>query len=384
MIVAFTFMLKGEGLASYKAWMPKERWQWLVGLVMFGLMVKYSLHGLKNASPGDFASFWWAGKLFTEGKDIYIPITGAALNVYLPLHAILMAPLALLPINFAFLLWQIGQLLALWASFRLLEHLSPEKEQKICRTRFWLTLLLALPPLLNNWFHGQYNHWLLLGTLITLKWLSEGREWMSGIVMGFLLSIKPFQLLGFLLLTVLKGLWRFVLVCIGIICFGVVLLPSLLWGFKGSVLLLTRWHERISYHAIWFGWESRSLTISLYRLLTPCNVSPQPDHPITVNVLNFPSAFALGIVTITALFIFTLVIWHCRNPMTLMDKQRFLWETSLFLTTTLLLSTRTEMHHGVMLVPTFLAFSRLYCSPEKTMAISQESDDYGVGILCLT
>jgi uncharacterized membrane protein (GlpM family) len=350
---------------------PKRWWHFGLTAVVGFLLIKHLVARLVDTT-GDFASFWWAGRLFLLGQDIYAPIPGVLPNVYPPLHALLMAPFALLPEKAAFLLWQMGQLFAIGMSFRLLELILDIQDEK-SNDRYWLTLLLAFPALIDNWAHGQYNHVLLLGITFMLWFLRCRKEMVGGCLLGILLSVKPFQILPLMAWLAIKRSWRALLGgSVAALC-GIIVVPLLIWGWKGATGLLNRWHQQVAPHAFEVSWVSVSLTSTLYRMLTHCNVSDQPEEQIFVNLFNLPSWIVTFLLAVLIAVAVSLTVWICRRPIQATSPLELLYEVGWILTVTLTFSPRTEGHHWVLLLPVFFLIAHYLVSEERaTKSLSRK------------
>jgi len=341
--------------------MPRRWWQWVILLVLVWEWGQATVPRLlpPDALLGSFDAFWWAGHCVVSGRDIYSPPPNTTeRNVYPPFHAILMAPIALLPKKVAFFLWQVGQLVVLAFCFWLMERMG-EFSVSQREGRIWLSLLLVLPFLEHNFVWAQYNHWLLLGLLGFLSLLNRRRFLESGCLLGFIVSLKPFHLPLVLFWLILKREWRIILaflISAGTFTF---LLPACVWGWQGAWSLLMRWHDKVAPNAFCVTEPCGGLPSTLFRLLTPANVSLEPEKPLTVNFLTLPTSLVSVILMLLAALLIALIISECRQPLAMTNGLRALYEMALVLTVSLLLSPRTEKHHCLLLLPaTFLIADR--------------------------
>jgi len=330
---------------------PRRWWQWLL-VVVVGLLALKEFYLRLKGTTGDFATFWWAGKLCLLGRNIYASVPGILPNVYAPLGALLMVPLALLPEKIAFIIWQIGQLWAIGASLLLLERFLEARDGKT-HERFWLTLFLAFPALLSNWTYGQFNHLVLICIVVMLWFLKQGQEGIAGAALGLILSVKPFHLLPLLAWLLLKRCRKGVFGAVVVSFFGITVIPTLFWGWRGVIELLGDWWRQFTPHIFCVSWVSGSLVSTLYRLLTPCNVAGEINEKLFVNLISLPEWVVTGLVVILSVIAVSVTVWLCRYPLYETSPLQLLWETSWVLTVTLTLSTRTEKHHWVILLPAF-------------------------------
>jgi hypothetical protein len=334
--------------------MPRRWWQWVILLVLIWDWGRTTVPRLltPDALLGSFDAFWWAGHCVISRRDIYSPPPNTTeRNVYPPFHALLMAPIAILPKKVAFFLWQVGQLVVLIFCFWWMEKIgafgASHREGRI-----WLSLLLVMPFLEHNFIWAQYNHWLLLTLLGFLLLLNRQRFLESGCLLGFIFSVKPFHLPLILFWLILKREWcTFLAFLLSAVTFTL-LLPACIWGWHDAWSLLLRWHEKVAPNAFCVTTPCGGLPSTLFRLLTPVNVSLEPEKPLTVNFLTLPSPLVSGIMTILAVLLIILIVSECRQPLTMTNGLRTLYEMALVLTVSLLLSPRTEKHHCLLLLPT--------------------------------
>lgn len=349
----------------------KHWWQRLLTLLV-GFLALKDFYRCLRSTTGDFATFWWAGKLYLLGQDIYASVPGVMPNVYAPLNALLMAPLAVLPEKVAFIIWQVGQLWVIGASFWLLEHFLEVKDSKT-NERLWFTFFLVFPALLSNWAYGQYNHLTLLCVVVMAWFLKQKQEGIAGAVLGFMLSVKPFQILSLFAWLLIKQCWKGVFGAIVVFLFGTMFIPAIFWGgWQKTFELLGDWLRQVTLYAFCVSWVSGSLTSTLYRLLTPCNVADKVDEQAFVNLVSLPEWFVTGLVFILFIAAVTLTLWFCRQPLRETSPLQLLWEISWVLTITLTLSTRTEKHHWVVLLPAFFLLAHGIISLKSPKTLSQQ------------
>jgi len=301
--------------------MPRRWWQWVILLVLIWDWGRATVPRLLTPDSllGSFDAFWWAGHCVVSGRDIYSPPPNTTeRNVYPPFHALLMVPIAILPKKVAFFLWQLGQLMALAFCFWMMERISafPASQRE---GRVWLSLLLVLPFLEHNFIWAQYNHWLLLGLLGFLLLLNRQRFFEGGCLLGFIVSLKPFHLPLVLFWLILKREWRTLLAfLLSAVTFSF-LLPTFIWGWHGAWSLLVRWHEKVAPNAFCVMTPCGGLPSTLFRLLTPANVSLEPEKPLMVNFLTIPPSLVSGIVMILAVSFIIMIVSECRQPLAKMN-----------------------------------------------------------------
>jgi len=336
---------------------PKCWWHWIVFSVFWLCMFIHLVTRLFGKTA-DFATFWWAGRLLLKGKDIYTPVQGVMPYVYPPFFAVLMIPFSLLPQKIAYLLWQLGQIIGLAWSYYELEKILFEKADSQATDRLWLTLLLWSPFVIDNWRVGQSNHLQLICLTAMTLFLTQRKQKEAGFMLGLAIATKPFFLAPVLIWLVIKRLWWNFFTCIVTATVLIWFIPILILGSDGVKDLFLRWYEQASTTAaggLLMTARDKSLTSSLYRLLTPVNVSLDPNQPVFVNWLNLSPQIAMAIVLIIGITIATVTFWHCyRCPTVETDNHRLVWEIGLILNATMLLLPLIERHHCLLMLPTFL------------------------------
>ena len=226
----------------------------VVGLL--GLFVGLGLSTIHRAGLGDkertdFTVYHAAGQAVLDGTPLY-----EAKNVrgwyymYLPIFAVLMVPLAVLPKVVAagvFYLLSVAALLHLTATSARLATTG--------RTRappaFWVgvaALLLAGWPWMSGLTRGQASVMLSWLTVLSVAAFVRGGaagRWGGAVALSLATLIRVFPgLLGLWLL--LRGQWKSAIACAvaGLVLLMVV--PSLVFGPRGNVALLGQWYATVA------------------------------------------------------------------------------------------------------------------------------------------
>lgn len=241
----------------------------------------------------DFPLYWQAARDLMSGRSPYDVTTGLHGYVYLPWFALLLGPLALLPLPAAAACWYVVNLgfiaLATRALLDALDSVLPA-----WRTRVLVLATLPLAGLFHdNLVLGQANLLLLLLVAATVQgaWAPRA-NWAHGIPLGLAAALKmPAAIL--LLPLVLRARGRAVL---GFAA-GVLLalaLPLLTTGGPAGARLLRDWHAKVIAPAL-AGTLQGSRTIdqsphaALRRLLV--DEPAYSGHAVNVAALD-PEAFA--------------------------------------------------------------------------------------------
>jgi len=243
----FPASVSGRTRAVLDTW-PKCLIALLALALVIGLGVT-TVHRATALDPalhrGDFTLYRAAGQAVLNGSDIYQAhnIRG---NYYLspPLPAILMAPLALLPVFWGSLL---VYLLYLWM-FGHTVHLAVQLARRFFPARppdaFWLyvlTVLLVLTPSLSG--ISRQNPSLVVTYFLTLSLalFLRNRPWSAGLALAGGIAVKVWPAL-FVVYFLAKRRWMMVLTASVWLAVLVLVVPSLAFGVRGNIELLRRWY----------------------------------------------------------------------------------------------------------------------------------------------
>ena len=150
----------------------------------------------------DLSVYRYGGRAVLDGVDVYYrddPVTGYPFT-YPPFAAVLMVPLALLPVWLSAALWTGASAAALAAAVSVVLRASGRS------TPGWLIALLVatavlLEPVWQNFAFGQINALLMLAVLVDM--VRPERRW-SGVLVGLAAGVKLTPLV-FVVLLVLVG-----------------------------------------------------------------------------------------------------------------------------------------------------------------------------------
>ena len=171
--------LTSQGLA-------RARGRSIALLLTYGAVL--SALAVHNEWGRDFASFYASAVSLARGSDPYTVITpGAATNINLPHVIVVSRPLAALPFDAAFALWQVLQLTAWGALFILL----PRNDQSSWSPEFVAAAALY-PGTLAQIAQGQWGFLLALLVMLAFRSQLASREITAGVWIGIVTALKPF------------------------------------------------------------------------------------------------------------------------------------------------------------------------------------------------
>jgi hypothetical protein len=201
-------------------------------------------------AKGDFEAFIHAANAIASGANLYATPSrptaeGGLYYIYLPLFAIVLFPLTLLPIEISIVIWTaLNAFLVYWIVGAFYELVSGEKLADLGFADKWIfalvPVLLTGRFLLHHFYYGQANIFVMAIIVLGLKLLNRKRGDLGGLCIGIAIVVKmiaaPFAMWLFTRLNPreLLGL------AAGIIL-GVILVPSLIIGFDTNWAYVSHW-----------------------------------------------------------------------------------------------------------------------------------------------
>jgi Glycosyltransferase family 87 len=213
----------------------------------------------------DFEVYWKAGARAAHAEPLYRTDDGHFQFKYLPGFAVLAIPLGFFPLHAAKLLWFATSVVLLVLLLRLNASL-PLERRKPAR---WLIVILVIV------FGKFYAHELVLGQVnilfafvatCALVAMKSGRELAAGVLIAAAIIIKPYAVLFLPWLIARRQAMSIVSAFGGLA--GALVLPTLLYGFDGNVVLHREWwrtvtettapnlsvYDNVSLAAMYFRW----------------------------------------------------------------------------------------------------------------------------------
>lgn len=213
-------------------------------VVLAILTVKAYLEG----EPGDFIHFYDAARAVWKGEHLYTyEELETELNwyAYLPLFAVLLAPLALLPLSVAGSLWAVANVAMLGIMLFIcarecVSRLELPSRQGTLAAIMLVAMLPMLDKLRQELELGQSDILIGLCMVLGLAW-SDRRPILAGVMLGVATNVK-LQGLIFLPYLIVRGRWRQAGALVG---------SSLLFALGGS--LLWGWERNLDYLRVSLG-----------------------------------------------------------------------------------------------------------------------------------
>ena len=199
----------------------------LVAAVLFGVRAKGQMY--------DFGVYLTAGSRVVAGENLYRVEDGHWQFKYLPVFAVFVAPLSLLPPVAARAVWFGFSLAVLILFVNRALRLLPDRTVSD-RVLVWVTILAMGKFYVREIGLGQSNLLLAVLALLALDASRRGREEWSGAALALATMVKPYAILFWPYLVVRRR-YRAAAWFVGVLLAGV-LLPAVRYGFDGNVQLL--------------------------------------------------------------------------------------------------------------------------------------------------
>lgn len=255
------------------------RWAWWIGCLLILLTVGWYASAQNQYWYDFFKGYYHSGRKIIGRQDLLYDASCYG-YVNFPLLAYVFVPFAKLPKELAGpLFFLIGYLSILSLAYWLVKFSGAKGWSR------WVILafLAVSGPLDYSVWLGNITHIIMLGMLLLLWWFKQGRQWLTGFLLGVVGLIKIPLILpaGYFFI---RRQWR--VVGGGLLIFGLVLGLSL-WLIPFS--LNTTWLDRcilsFSGHPV-PAYNNQAVSGFLAREFMPGNLSWEPQSP--------PAGFALA------------------------------------------------------------------------------------------
>ena len=267
-------------------------------LAFWALLFGLAAHGIFLAAHGpalDFGIYCRAALRFLHAQPLYPEEDGPWVFKYAPAAAFFFAPLALLPVRLANLIWNLSSVAALGLSARALSLQADPRGWP--RTRLFALLALA-QPLLLELRYGQVDLMLLALLVFAIKH-SRDRPALSGLLAAAAILLKPPALL---VLAVFALRRHFRAIGATALSAAALWLPVFFrYGLHGTRVLAASWIETLARTTLpWaLGANPQGLPTVLLGALRSFQLEPSP------RTLLAAQGFAL--------LVFTGVLWRVRD-----------------------------------------------------------------------
>ena len=304
-----------------------NRSQLFILLVLMFVVVAYFIN--VTVKGGDFASYIEAANKMLNGANIYEPPFNHLRYSYSPFWAMVLTPLALLPLRVGIFIWLIISVLILWRSIYILRNYFDIKFQNVKMDRLlWFLIILYMSRFIElNFHHTQMTIFLLWAMLESLILLEQNQEWKVGILIGvsIIIKIMPIVLLPYFIYR------RKIIATIATIgtCIATFWMPIIFLGKQRFDELNASWYAILRPDNPDFKWDMvdyfpHNLSALLYRLLTPT----QAPYIRNIVTMDYYTATLFIIAIIGLLVLFTLYFLGSLPFTSSFSKQHSLYELS--------------------------------------------------------
>jgi hypothetical protein len=324
---------------------------------------------------GDQRVFIHAARLMLHGGDVInIPDSYGLYYVYPPFFAFLNIPLSFLPVGVVIVFWTVASVFLLgWSMAAFYAGMTGHPFFSLpARTRWvvvFFTLVLSARFIIFHLQGGQSDIFVLALAIYGLILCSRKQELRAGIAIGFSIVLK--------ILTLPFVFWflaqRSKRVLAGIVlgCLVGVMLPAVLVGFEKDLYYHQQWFEKVFMtnaieKEIPSGVGNLSPRAQLNRFFRHTTTFEYHGHGYRFTIVELPPRVVavLGWMLIVAIVL--AIFWYARryrNSPTLISQ----WGGyALVFSLIPSFSTWTEVHHLVLLVPSYLYVVHLWYTRQVT------------------
>jgi hypothetical protein len=221
----------------------RARWAGIAGLVLLAVAAVLAFQGRAGHLMHDFEVYRTAGIRALSGENLYRVEDGHWQFKYLPAFALLIAPIAALPVMAARGIWFFSSIALLVVLLNRSLRLLPDR-RRAAAFLVCLTILALGKFYVREVGLGQSNLLLAVVVLLAVAALGARREGTAGILLAVATIVKPYAIL-FLPYLVARRRTR-AAAAFSVTLLLAVLLPALHYGFSGNVALLGGWWDTIT------------------------------------------------------------------------------------------------------------------------------------------
>ena len=259
---------------------PRLRWLVVLALVLIAAVAYIARIQYEMI---DFITWRQSAVRALQAEPLYRPEDGHYQFKYLPMFAVVMAPLGTLSQDVGKLIWFAISVVFLAALLRWSVVALPDRRLSLV-TLLVTTVILMAKFYVHELLLGQTN--LLLGVLLVgaLLAVQRDRALSAGALIGAAVFVKPYALILMPWLFVAKG-WRAAAMAASVVTTGL-LLPATVYGWIGNLDLLRGWlrtvtdstapnllgNDNVSIAAMWAKWLGPGSSATVLTLVTLASI----------------------------------------------------------------------------------------------------------------
>ncbi len=334
-----------------------KRKSYLITILGIGVLfiIISILEGLNVGQGGDFTVFWYAGKNFSEGNDLYSRIGGAERFIYPPFAAMLFQLLALFPLKFAAIIYTFFNLLLyvfiVYLTRSIVNLINPIDEKKL-NYIFFFALLLSFRFFWYHLMFIQMNELVLALCLTGILLFLKNKETAAVICFVIATFIKVIPIF-FLIWMAFRGSLKSYLKGAIVVLFCVAL-PIVWRGIDSGIIDLQHYYtsflEPFQQGRVEPNFQNYSLSAAIYKISLPMSDGQGYNY----NLLHWNESLAKRVYFYSFLLIFILFL-SCLAYLKFRKKKTTIFEVALILIVTHLLSGITWEYHLVSLLFVYIA-----------------------------
>ncbi len=355
----------GDSFYMIKGQILPEQYSKILLYSLFAIVCLYSISkGLKSKEISDFYTFWFAGRNFWTGNELYFNTNGQHLRGYLypPISAGILSlfTFSFLPHKVAAVLFSIIQVVMMVTCLRIsIMIINSFSKVAVKKSSVFFSVLLLLPFFGNTINLLQANFILLLFILLFIKAYINEKNLASGFFLALAIMFKVLPVL-FLPWLVIRGNKR-VLINTTLFMLIMFLIPFAIRGYDQSIK---------DYQGMYLSLEKKiptfenadykptdkgiSLRTTLYNFLNRAYLNPH-DTPAPEIIMN------VSILFVSLLYVAWLIL--LRALRTNLSEKEF----ALIFLFIPIISAATESHHLVILFFPLLALLHNFGQTNKIL-----------------
>jgi len=321
-------------------------------------------------SLNDFRVYYEATKALIAGDQVYgIAFgLGSGLFKYSPFVSFLFIPFSILPFSVSGILYILFIVTALILSFLLCQRILVtylfENHQKHGTIISILTLVFVSNHLYRELHLGNTNIILLFLILISLKLILKEKDFISGILFGIALLLKPYLLLLGIVLVLHKK-WKVIAGTLAMMCLQVIIL-LVAFGFSKTLSLNVDWLKTIIAHSESYG--SQNNIAYIMHILCNIEISSVNNYIIIIvsalilsvyiifNLVQSAGKLNAAVISRNNFMIEWLVLFAALPSIVNTDTQHFMYSLPLIMIILYYIFQNKEYMLGSLLVLIFLLY----------------------------
>ena len=346
------------------------RWVAIV-VVLGGTVVATAGQQIRNPAHSDIEVFIHAARLLLSGQDLYaVPDPFGHFYLYPPFFAFLNIPLIFPPFFVSVILWTLASVgLFAWSIAAFRGGMTDQKFFTLpAKTRWmtvFLTVLLTARFIVYHLRFGQSNVFVLALAVLAMTFLYRGRIAGAGVLFALSIMIKMTTLPFVFWFLVTRKFRLLAGMAIGVLIAG--LLPAGAVGASRSIGYHWEWTRTVlSEHRPGSGNDvgigNLSMRAQINRFFSDGNLNANKDNAYRVRIVSLPHSVVLSMELAVMAAIGVLIAWYALRYRDAPRLVSFWGTAALTFSLAPNFSPLTEIHHLVLLIPSYVYVIHLWSS----------------------